>query len=114
MTCVSSSFSRVITRPRSRSGPSPSTAWSISGPLTGASPCSRRQIRRGIRAVQAGEDPTAVLTPDDTGRVPTFCNDTVVYAPAAPSGEEDVKMMRETGRGLAEEYVAARSGANGK
>jgi hypothetical protein len=77
----------------------------------------RRQIRRGIRAVQAGDDPTEVLTPDDTGCVPTYCNDTVVFAPAAATPEEDVKLMRETGRRLAEEYVATRSngnGANGK
>jgi hypothetical protein len=77
----------------------------------------RRQIRRGIRTVQSGDDPTAALTPDDTGHVPTYCNDTVVYAPAAATPEEDVKLMRETGRRLAEEYVATRSnghGSNGK
>jgi hypothetical protein len=74
----------------------------------------RRQIRRGIRAVQAGDDPTEALTPDDTGCVPTYCNDTVVYAPEAATPEEDVKLMRETGRRLAEEYVATRSNGNGK
>jgi phenylpropionate dioxygenase-like ring-hydroxylating dioxygenase large terminal subunit len=73
----------------------------------------RRQIRRGIRAVQAGDDPTQALAPDDTGHVPTYCNDTVVFAPEAASLEEDVKLMRETGRRLAEEYVATRLAANG-
>ena len=74
----------------------------------------RRQIRRGIRAVQAGEDPTEALASDETGRVPTYCNDTVVYSPAASTPEEDVKLMRETGRRLAEEYVANRTNGNGK
>ena len=64
----------------------------------------RRQIRRGIRAVQDGRDP-GTLVPDESERLSTYCNDTVVYAPAAATSEEDTKLMRETARRLAEEYI---------
>jgi hypothetical protein len=64
----------------------------------------RRQIRRGIRAVQDGRDP-GTLVPDESERLSTYCNDTVVYAPAAATPEEDTKLMRETARRLAEEYI---------
>ena len=77
----------------------------------------RRQVRRGIRAVQNGEDPHAALSPDAAGRITTYCNDTIVHAPAAATPEEDVRLMRETGRRLAEEYIATRGNghnANGK
>ena len=64
----------------------------------------RRQIRRGIRAVQAGDDPgTHVQSGDE--RLSTYCNDTVVYMPPAATEEEDVKVMRETGLRLAEQYI---------
>ena len=68
----------------------------------------RRQVRRGIRAVQDGQPLATTLTPDAEGRVTTYCNDTIVHAPAAPTPEEDVKQMRQTGRRLAEEYIATR------
>ena len=64
----------------------------------------RRQVRRGIQAVQEGRDPEG-LCPDGDKLMPTFCNDTVVYAPAATTPEEDRKLLLETGRRLAEEYL---------
>ena len=66
----------------------------------------RQQIRRGIRAVQAGEDPQGVSR--DGGVVPTYCNDTVVRVPAAATLEEDCALMRATGRRLAESYLKER------
>jgi hypothetical protein len=64
----------------------------------------RQQIRRGIRAVQAGRDP-AGLCRDDGAIVPTYCNDTVMRVPPAATPEEDQKLMREIGWGLAETYL---------
>jgi phenylpropionate dioxygenase-like ring-hydroxylating dioxygenase large terminal subunit len=64
----------------------------------------RNQIRRGIRAVRAGDDPMGLYHNVD-GAVPTCCNDTVVRAPAAVTADMDQKLMRETGRKLAESYL---------
>jgi len=64
----------------------------------------RNQTRRGIRAVQAGRDPAGLCR--DAGMViPTYCNDTVVRL--APNGdpEMDRRLMRDTGRRLAESYL---------
>ena len=63
----------------------------------------RNQIRRGIRAVRAGDDPSGLCS--DAGVViPTYCNDTVVCAPPAQERAIDRDMMRRTGRRLAEAY----------
>lgn len=66
----------------------------------------RNQIRRGIRAVKAGRTPDA-LFPDSRGPIPTYCNDTVVRVPPAKTPELDRKLMRETGRRLAQGYIEA-------
>jgi len=66
----------------------------------------RNQTRRGIRAVQAGRDPAGLCR--DAGMViPTYCNDTVTRM--APDGDPatDRRLMRETGRRLAESYLKA-------
>jgi len=39
--------------------------------------------------------------------ISTYCNDTVVCVPPAKTLELDKKLMRETGRRLAEGYIAA-------
>jgi len=64
----------------------------------------RQQIRRGIRAVQAGRDPEGLCREVDTC-IPTYCNDTVVHVPPAPTPEEDQQLMHTTGRTLAESYI---------
>jgi phenylpropionate dioxygenase-like ring-hydroxylating dioxygenase large terminal subunit len=64
----------------------------------------RQQIRRGIRAVQAGHDPEG-LSRDAGAIIPTYCNDTVVCVPSASTPEEDRQLMRETGKTLAESYL---------
>jgi hypothetical protein len=64
----------------------------------------RNQIRRGIRAVNAGQDPAGLCR--DTGAlVPTYCNDTIVRVPPAEAPTEDKQLMRKTGRRLAEGYL---------
>ena len=64
----------------------------------------RRQLRRGIRAVQAGEGPGA-LGLDENDRVSTFCVDTAVQMPAAATPAEDTRQMLELGRRMAAEYL---------
>jgi hypothetical protein len=61
----------------------------------------RNQIRRGIRAVVAGHDP-AGLCRDAGGVIPTYCNDTIVHVPPPETLATDRKLMRETGRRLAD------------
>jgi hypothetical protein len=64
----------------------------------------RQLIRRGIRAVQAGHAPAGLGQKAGT-IVPTYCNDTIVRVPAASTAEEDRRVMRMTGRALAESYL---------
>jgi len=66
----------------------------------------RNQIRRGIRAIKAGADPVG-LCRDGGAVIPTFCNDTVVRVPPAKTPELDKKLVRETGRRLADGYIKA-------
>ena len=64
----------------------------------------RNLVRRGIRAVQEGQDPLGVC--NEEGQVlQTFCSDTLMEVPAAPTLDEDKRLLRETGRRVAEEYV---------
>ena len=65
----------------------------------------RNQLRRGIRAVQAGQTPDGLCREAGTV-IPTYCNDTIVRVPPAPTAEEDQQLMRTTGRKLAESYLA--------
>ncbi len=64
----------------------------------------RNQMRRGIRAVQAGRDP-AGLSRDTDAIIPTYCNDTIVRIPPEEDSDMDRQLMRETGRRLADGYL---------
>jgi hypothetical protein len=64
----------------------------------------RNQIRRGIRAVKAGDEPHG-LCHHAGAVVPTYCNDTIVHASPAETAVGDRQLMRETGRRLAEAYL---------
>jgi len=64
----------------------------------------RNQVRRGIRAVRDGHPP-AGLCRDEGTVVPTYCNNTVVRMPAAPTETDDKKMMRQAGLKLAKSYL---------
>jgi phenylpropionate dioxygenase-like ring-hydroxylating dioxygenase large terminal subunit len=65
----------------------------------------RRQLRRGIRAVQEGHDPEGLYR--EAGKcIPTYSNDTIVRVPPASTPEADKTLMRKTGWALAQEYLA--------
>jgi hypothetical protein len=64
----------------------------------------RNQTRRGIRAVQAGRDPTGLCRDPDV-IIPTYCNDTVVRVPPDADPAIDRRRLREIGRGLADVYL---------
>jgi len=64
----------------------------------------RNQIRHGIRAVKAGDEPPGLCHKAGTV-IPTYCNDTIVQLPAAETAVTDRQLMRETGRRLAEAYL---------
>ena len=73
----------------------------------------RQQLRRGIRAVQTGQAPDGLCR--EAGKIiPTYCNDTIVHVPPAPTAEEDQQLMRTTGRKLAESYLAHPPLLNGR
>ncbi|MCH8102347.1 MAG: hypothetical protein IIB28_04240 [Chloroflexi bacterium] len=38
------------------------------------------------------------------GPVPTYANDTIIVIPPAPTPEEDMRLLRDTGRRMAREY----------
>jgi hypothetical protein len=64
----------------------------------------RRQIQRGIRAVQNGQDPEGLCR--EVGKaIPTYCNDTVGHVLPEATPEADKKLMRQTGWTLAQEYL---------
>ena len=64
----------------------------------------RRQVQRGIRAVQDGQDPEG-LCREARQLIPTYCNDTIVRVPPEATPEADKKLMRQTGWALAQEYL---------
>jgi hypothetical protein len=64
----------------------------------------RIQTRRGIRAVQAGDEP-AGLCRDGGSVIPTYCNDTVVRMPPDVEPAMDRQRMRGIGRRLADAYL---------
>jgi hypothetical protein len=66
----------------------------------------RNQVRKGIRAVKAGSEPVGLFR-SGGGVIPTYCNDTVVRVPPAKTAEQDKKLLRETGRRLAQGYIEA-------
>ena len=46
------------------------------------------------------------LSPGAAITMPTFANDAVVEAPPAATPEEEVKLIKDIGRRLIEEYIA--------
>ena len=63
----------------------------------------RKRVKNGTQAVQEGRDLDVLFGEEQL--VSTFCNDTDVHSLAFDNPEEDIKMMRETGRRLAEHYI---------
>lgn len=60
--------------------------------------------RCGLKAVKSDSDPQGLLR-DGWSAIATYCNNTVVRIPPARSAELDKKLLRETGRRLAEGYI---------
>jgi phenylpropionate dioxygenase-like ring-hydroxylating dioxygenase large terminal subunit len=65
----------------------------------------RQRLRHGIRTVQGRRTPDGLCREAGT-IIGTYCNDTVVRVPPAPTAEEDRQLMRTMGRKLAESYLA--------
>jgi hypothetical protein len=55
-------------------------------------------------SVKAGGDPVGLFW-SNGAPIPTNCNDTVVRVPPAKTPELDKKLLRETGRRLADGYL---------
>ena len=72
----------------------------------------RRALRRGVQAVQRGEDPPGMPATDGE-LLPTYSGDTVLHIPRAPTPEEDVELLRRTARELAESYMKGPRGSRG-
>ena len=65
----------------------------------------RRRLRKGIEATAQGLDPEGLVREPD-GPITTYCNDTVVKAPAPADPEEEKRLLRETAKSLAQQYLA--------
>jgi phenylpropionate dioxygenase-like ring-hydroxylating dioxygenase large terminal subunit len=58
----------------------------------------RKLIREGIRDVKNGRDPNGIFRRLSSGQViPTYCQDTVVRIPRAPTPEADKKLIQQIG-----------------
>jgi nitrite reductase/ring-hydroxylating ferredoxin subunit len=69
----------------------------------------RNLVRRGIRAVQNGEDPALIGARNGTGMA-TFSHDRVIAGiPPAASPEEDSRLLREVARNVVTEMVKTAS-----
>ncbi len=66
----------------------------------------RRQVRQGIKTSQYGHDPQGIYR--EAGQIiPTYCNDTVLPAPAEIGTETEQQLLRRTGQELAQQYLTA-------
>ena len=66
----------------------------------------RRMLREGIAAVRDGRDPKGV-NPPSPAPTRTYCNMSVVRVPPANDPDADRRLVRQTGRRVAEELFAA-------
>ena len=65
----------------------------------------RRRLRKGIEATAQGQDPEG-LSRDADSPITTYCNDTVVAAPAASNPDDETRLLHETARGLVRKYLS--------
>lgn len=65
----------------------------------------RRLIREGIHATAAGRNPKG-LNPTSSAPIPSYCNMTLVRVPPANDLEADRRLVRQTGRKIAEDRFA--------
>jgi phenylpropionate dioxygenase-like ring-hydroxylating dioxygenase large terminal subunit len=64
----------------------------------------RNLVRQGIQAAQNGVEPQGVVREQVTV-IPTYSHDRVLRILPAPTPEEDRRILRETGRGVANERI---------
>jgi nitrite reductase/ring-hydroxylating ferredoxin subunit len=64
----------------------------------------RKLLRRDIQSVRRGEDPKGFRA-QAGGIVPTYCCDTIMRIPPACTSQEDSKLLKQTGRRIAEGYL---------
>ena len=64
----------------------------------------RNMVRRGIRAVQSGEDPQGVTWSEGV-TTPIYAHERVLHIPPAPNPEEDKRLLRDAGRRAVEERI---------
>jgi nitrite reductase/ring-hydroxylating ferredoxin subunit len=64
----------------------------------------RNAVRQGIQAVRNGQDPKGVSRTEGHA-IPTYGHERMLRIPRAPTPEEDRRLLRETGRRVAEEYI---------
>ena len=64
----------------------------------------RNLLRKNIRNLLEGQEPVPAPT-DENGLTRTNASDTVIRIPAAPTEPEDIMLLRQTGRKVAEEYI---------
>ena len=69
----------------------------------------RKMLREGIRAIGSERETKGLLTRED-GVIPTYASDVILRVPPAPTPEADRKLVRETGRKMAERIVANPAG----
>jgi nitrite reductase/ring-hydroxylating ferredoxin subunit len=60
-------------------------------------------LRRGIRAVQRGEDPPGLVR-GPHAPIRTYSQDTILRIPPAPTPEQDRELLRQEGRKVAADY----------
>ena len=65
----------------------------------------RKMLREGIRAARSDKDVKGVATKEN-GVIPTYASDIIVRIPQAATPEADKKLVRETGRKIAKDFVA--------
>lgn len=65
----------------------------------------RKRLREGIAAVKVGKDPIGLFRREGE-IIHTYCNDTVVKVPPAPTPEKDKQLRLKTALDLIQHYVA--------
>ena len=64
----------------------------------------RNMVRRGIQAVQKGENPPGVAY-ENGGAIPTYSIERLLDIPPAHTPEEDQRLLREMGRKVVKDRI---------
>ena len=72
----------------------------------------RRILRRGIEAVQRGEDPSGIAAKEGEV-ITTYSGDTAMRIPPAPTPDEDLQLLKKVAREVVERSIKAPRGSRG-